>query len=177
MSKIIIYGTKYGSAKRYAEELSKQTNIKAESYKKIKNINDYETIIYIGSIYAGGITGLSKTFRKISNCDNKKIIIATVALSDPLDEKGSNNIKKMIKKQVADEIYNKASIYHLRGEIDYTRLNLVYKTLMKMFCKKLKDIPEEERSADVRAMIDTYNKTVDFVDFTALENIIKEIKN
>lgn len=32
--KVIIYGSQYGTAKQYAEELSKKTNIKAESYKK-----------------------------------------------------------------------------------------------------------------------------------------------
>ena len=30
--KIIIYGSKYGTTKQYAMELSKKTNIKAESY-------------------------------------------------------------------------------------------------------------------------------------------------
>ena len=46
MKKIIIYGSKYGTTKQYAEELSKKTNIKAESYEDIKSIDKYETIIY-----------------------------------------------------------------------------------------------------------------------------------
>lgn len=46
MNKIIIYGTHYGTAKKYAEELSKKTNIKSVSYENIKEINDYDTIIY-----------------------------------------------------------------------------------------------------------------------------------
>ena len=36
--------------------------------------------LYIGALYAGGVWGLAKTFKKISNCENKKIIIATVLL-------------------------------------------------------------------------------------------------
>ena len=32
--KIIIYGSQYGTTKQYAMELSKKTNIKAESYEK-----------------------------------------------------------------------------------------------------------------------------------------------
>jgi len=61
--KIIIYGSKYGTAKQYAMELSKKTNIKAESYKDIKNIDEYETIVYIGALYAGGVLGMTKTLK------------------------------------------------------------------------------------------------------------------
>lgn len=49
--KIIIYGSHYGTAKLYAEELSKETNIKAENYENIKSIDEYDTIIYIGATY------------------------------------------------------------------------------------------------------------------------------
>lgn len=62
--KIIIYGSQYGTAKQYAEELSKKTNIKIETYENIKNIDEYETIIYIGALYAGGVLGMAKTFKK-----------------------------------------------------------------------------------------------------------------
>lgn len=48
--KIIIYGSQYGTAKQYAEELSKKTNIKAESYENIKSIDEYETIYIYRSI-------------------------------------------------------------------------------------------------------------------------------
>lgn len=44
--KVIIYGSKYGTAKQYAEKLSEKTSIQSKSYKDIKDINSYETIIY-----------------------------------------------------------------------------------------------------------------------------------
>ena len=39
--KIIIYDSQYGTTKQYAIELSKKTNIKAENYEDIKNIDEY----------------------------------------------------------------------------------------------------------------------------------------
>ena len=60
--KIIIYGSQYGTTKQYAKELSKKTNIKAYSYENIKNIDKYETIIYIGALYAGGVLKLLKKY-------------------------------------------------------------------------------------------------------------------
>ena len=40
--KIIIYGTVYGSSKRYAEILSKKYNIEMKSFNEIKDINIYD---------------------------------------------------------------------------------------------------------------------------------------
>ena len=62
--KIIIYASVYGSAKKYAEELSRITGIKAKSFKELKSLSDFETIIYIGALYAGGVLGLKKNFSK-----------------------------------------------------------------------------------------------------------------
>lgn len=39
-----------------------------------------------------------------------------------------------------------------------------------------KGLPEEKKTAEVKAMIDIYNKKVNFVDFSSLENIIAEIE-
>ena len=174
--KIIIYGSQYGTTKQYAMELSKKTNIKAESYEDIKNIDEYETIIYIGALYAGGVLGMAKTLKKISNSENKKIIIVTVGLADPMNKENINNIENSMKRQLSNEIYEKASIYHLRGGIDYSKLNFLHKTMMRFLYKKIKSLPEEKKTAEDKAMIDTYNQKVNFVDFSNLENIISEIK-
>lgn len=174
--KMIIYGSQYGTAKQYAEELSKKTGINVKEYKNVKNINEYETIIYIGALYAGGVLGMSKTFKALSSYNNKKIIIVTVGLADPMDIENTNNIKNNIKKQLSSEVYERAFIYHLRGGIDYSKLSFAHKTMMSLLYKKAKGLPEEKKTAEVKAMIDTYNQKVDFVDFSSLESVIKEIQ-
>ena len=109
MNNIIIYGSHYGTTKQYAEELSKRTNIKAISFKKFnQQINDYDNIIYLGALYAGGVLGMSKTLKKLNNISNKKILIATVGLSDPTDEVNKNNIRNNIKNQIPKEVFEKA---------------------------------------------------------------------
>ena len=67
MNKIIVYGTHYGTTKKYALELARKTNIDAISYENLENINDYDTIIYLGGLYAGGILGMAKTLKKLRN--------------------------------------------------------------------------------------------------------------
>jgi hypothetical protein len=46
---------------------------------------------------------------------------------------------------------------------------------MSMLYKKTKSMPEEEKNAEIQAMIETYDKQVDFVDFSSLEPIIQEV--
>lgn len=175
MSNIIIYGSHYGTTKQYAKELSRRTNIEAISFKNVKEINDYDNIIYLGGLYAGGVLGMSKTIKKLNNTVNKKIIIVTVGLSDPMDEVNKNNIRNNIKKQMSKEIFEKAKIFHLRGGIDYSKLNFKHKTMMKLLYNAVKNLPKEKQTAEDRAMIETYNQKVNFVDFSSLDKIINEI--
>ena len=175
MNNIIIYGSHYGTTEQYAKELSKRTNIEAISFENVQEINKYDKIIYIGGLYAGGVLGMSKTLRKLTNIQNKTIIIATVGLADPTDEKNINNIRNNIKVQISKEIYDKAKIFHLRGGIDYSKLKFFHKTMMKLLYNAVKNIPQEKLSSENKAMIETYNKKVNFVNFSDLDKIISEI--
>ena len=171
--KIILFGTTYGSSKIYAEELSKRTGIEARSYDDVSSIDDYDTVIYIGSLYAGGVQGMKKTFSKLTDVGEKKIIIATVGLADPTDLENTKSIKNSIKNQLSNEVYDHATIFHLRGAIDYAKLGFKHKTMMSLLYNKAKNLPEEKKTAEVRAMIDTYNKQVSFIDYERLTPIVE----
>ena len=173
--KIILFGTTYGSSKLYAEELSKRTGIEARSYDEVSSIDDYDTVVYIGSLYAGGVQGMKKTFSKLTDVGEKKIIIATVGLADPTDSENINSIRNSIKNQLSDELYNHATIFHLRGAIDYAKLGFKHKTMMSLLYNKAKNLPEAKKTAEVRAMIDTYNKQVSFIDYESLTPIVEII--
>ena len=173
--KIIIYGTVYGSSKRYAEILSNKYNIEMKNFNEIKDINIYDKIIYIGSLYAGGVLGMKKTLNKLKDFTNKKIIIATCGVADPLDQENIEAIRNNMKRQLKEEIFNIAHIYHIRGAIDYTKLSGKHKFMMKLLYKKCIKIPEEERTPDMRGLIETYDQQVDFISEDFLKELEKEI--
>ena len=177
MNKIIIYGSCYGTTKQYAEELSKRTNIKAVSFKEVTSqINEYDNIIYLGGLYAGGVLGLLKTLKKIKNISDKKIILVTVGLADPTIEENKTNIRKQLKSQISKEIFENITIFHLRGGIDYSKLNFAHKTMLKLLYNSVKRLPEDAQTPEDKAMIETYNKKVNFVDFSSLDKIINKIE-
>lgn len=172
---IIIFGSCYGTTKQYADELSGRIGCEAVSFENVSDINAYQTIIYMGGLYAGGVQGMKKTLKKLSDISDKNICIVTVGLADPTDEKNIEHIRKNIKTQVSEELYNKALVFHLRGGIDYSELNFLHKKMMGMVYKKAVSVPEEERDAEISAMIETYNKQVDFVDFDSLDSIVQSL--
>lgn len=176
MSNIILYGSHYGTTKLYAEELSRRTNIEVSSFKTIKDINQYDTIIYLGGLYAGGVLGMAKTLKNLNDVSHKKIILVTVGLADPTDEVNKNNIRNNIKRQLKKEVFEKAKIFHLRGGIDYSKLNFGHKTILKLLYNSIKNLPEEKQTAEDKAMIETYNKKVNFIDFSSLDKIITEVQ-
>ena len=169
MNTLIIYGSQYGTTKRYAEKFAELTDFPIASYEHINSLTDYEQIIYFGGLYAGGVKGLKKTVKKLS--PNTKLIIVTVGLADVCDKENINNIRNSLRKQVPSYLLNDSSVFHLRGGIDYQKLTFKHKTMMTLLYNKAKRLPKEKQTAEVKAMMETFDTKVDFVDFTALNQI------
>ena len=49
-------------------------------------------------------------------------------------------------------MFDKTAIYHLRGGIDYQKLGFAHKTMMKLLYNKVKNIPDEKKTTEQRAM-------------------------
>ena len=92
-----------------------------------------------------------------------------------MNTENTDNIRNGMKRQLSKELYENAHIFHLRGGIDYSRLSFKHKTMMGLLYKKAVRLPEEKKTAEVKAMIETYNKKVDFVDFDSLAPIVNDI--
>lgn len=175
MKAIILYGSEYGTTRRYAEALSERTGIEAVSYDKQKDLSGFDKIIYMGGLYAGGVKGLKETVGKLPDPGAAQLTIVTVGLADTADEENIANIRSAIKKQVPAEIYELAGMFHLRGGIDYRELSMKHRAMMTLLYHKVKNLPEEKKNAETRAMIETFNQKVDFVDFSTLDAIVESI--
>lgn len=171
MNTLIIYGSQYGTTKRYAEKFAEMTGFSVVNYENIKTLTEYDRVIYFGGLYAGGVKGLKNTVKKLS--PNTKLIIVTVGLADVCDEENIVNIRSSIRKQVPEHLLKMSSVFHLRGGIDYQKLTFKHKTMMTLLYNKAKNLPEDRKNAEVKAMIETFNSKVDFVDYNSL-NVIAE---
>lgn len=170
MGSIIIYGTQYGTSKKYADKLFEMTGIGKVSFTKAKNLYVYDRVFYIGSLYAGGVKGLSKTVKGISG--NAEIIIMTVGLADPYAPENIASIRDGVHKQIPEDLFKRTTFFHLRGAIDYKRLNIKHRIMMYMLYRHVKKKSDDLLTSEDKMMIATYNKIVDFVDYNSLEPIV-----
>ena len=174
MKTLILYGSQYGTTKRYADELSRLTGMPALSYEKAVDLAGCEQIVYLGGLYAGGVKGLKQAVKKFPA--GVRLILVTVGLADVQDEQNIENIRRSVRRQLPAEVLQNAALFHLRGGIDYGKLSLPHRTMMTLLYNHARKLPPEQQSAETRAMIETFGTKVDFVDVAALGPVAAAIE-
>lgn len=172
----VIYKSKYGSTKKYAEWVKDELNgdLFEASEVKIDNLSSYDTIIFGGGLYASGINGVSLITKNFQAIKNKNIIVFTVGLA-PTEDK--ELFKPIIEKNFSKEIIERIHFFHLRGGIDYKKLSLIHKPMMAMVKNMVAKKKEEELSEDERLFLATYGKQVDFTDVKTIEPLVSYVKS
>lgn len=174
MAKIaVVYKSKYGSTEKYAHWIAE--DVKADIFKadnvKLDILLDYDTIVYCGGLYAGGILGFSLIKKNYAQLKNKKIIVVAVGAT----LKKETAIAEVKGSNFTPEMQNRVPLYLLRGGFNYKKMNLLDKTLMYLLVKSLKFKKKEELDDDSKGMIATYGKVVDFTNRKAIVPIINAI--
>jgi flavodoxin len=177
MNKIaVVYKSKYGSTQKYAKSISVRLNADLFEYSNVKpdNLNEYNTIIFGGGLYAGGINGISLISKNYQNFKNKNLIVFTVGLAATDDEK---IFVPIIKKNFTEEMTSNIEFFHMRGGIDYKKLSLVHKPMMAMLRRMVSKKKKEELTKEDMMMLETYGDKVDFTDVKTIEPLISFVKN
>lgn len=168
MSTVIVYGSRYGTTKSYAEEMGRRSNVEVFSFKEVADLHKYDKVVHFGALLAGGVYGLKKTLTLVDSAGKQKLIVVTVGLGNPTDPKTIDYLRSEIKKVIPAKLLANTQIYHLRGGIDYEKLSLIHRLMMYMVYRKAKRSGSEENDEN-NQLIETYNKQVSFVDFESLD--------
>ena len=169
MKSVVLYGSTYGTARRYAEKLSQRAQANLYAADQAGNLSGYQCVVYVGALYAGNVQGLKEA--ALSFPRHAKICIVTVGLESVGEPSDAVHIREGIRKQVPSEVFERAQFFHLPGCIDYHRLNLKHRLMMTALQYSLRANPEDQRTDDDRAVLETYNKKLDRVDFGKLAPI------
>jgi len=171
MKKIaVIYKSRYGTTKRYAEWIAEALDAPIYECGEIKpsQLSDYDLVVYGGGLYAGGIDGVKLVAGELC----PRLVLFTVGLADPQ----ITDFTPFLKKAFAPEQLAKTKVFHFRGGIDYKKLSLVHKGMMAMVKRSAEKLPAEERNSDDMGIIDTYGKQVDFTDKAAIAPLVEYAK-
>ncbi|MDY4080787.1 MAG: flavodoxin domain-containing protein [Candidatus Metalachnospira sp.] len=173
---VVLYGSKYGSTKQYAEWIAEELNADLFDVNdaNLQNIKNYDTIIYGGAVYAGGITGINFIVKNYDQLKNAKLVIFTCGIADPSIDINKENLIKNVLKKFPKASADEFALFHLRGAMDYSKMCFLHKTMMSALVKKIKN--KSSLTDEERCILDTYGKTVDFVDKSTIWPIIRYAK-
>ena len=167
MNIVVIYSSKYGTTKQYAQWIAEALNAKLFERHKIKadQLNDFDIVIYGGGLYAGGISGVNLVTK--NPCKN--LVIFTVGLAPP----ESTDYSGILEKNLTSEMIQNTKIFHLHGGIDYKKLGIVHKammaTMMMIIKKAVAKKDESEISNEDKEFLASYGKKM---DSTSRQNIL-----
>lgn len=174
----VIYKSKYGSTKKYAQWIAQELacDLYERRFVKPATLKGYDVIIYGGGLYAGGLSGARLITKNFSAISNKKLVLFTCGIADPKDLQNVQGIIKGLSRMITQEMQEKMKIFHLRGAIDYSKLGFIHKLMMAMFNKMVKSKDPASLRAEDKEMLDIYGKAVDFTDKTSITPLIEYVR-
>lgn len=174
MSKgIILYQSKYGATKKYADWVAEITGYDCIETKNVKatQLKKYDVIILGGGVYASGIAGLHFLKKNIGSVSDKKIAVFAVGAS-PYDEKAILQIKEM---QFKDGLSN-IPLFYCRGAWDEEKMTFGDRTLCRMLQKAVAKQNPDEYEPWQKALMCAVGQKCDWTDKKYLEPLLQFIE-
>ena len=142
MSGIIIYKSKYGASKKYAEWISEETGFQIKELSEVTKLDfaKYDTLIFGSGIYMSKLV-ISDLIEKNHELLTNKNLIAFGVGSCPFNEE---NIKTIINNSF--EYFKDIPFFYCRGIIHVNNMKFMDKVLCKMLQKVIAKKPPEERT-------------------------------
>lgn len=174
MSTIVIYKSKYGATKRYAEWIAEELGCEIKDASKVKasDLIKYDRIVYGGGLYAEVINGVTLITKNAEVLKDKRIAIFTTAIT-PLDLREYYD-KMVIEKNFKSGISDNIKVFNFLGKMITDELSLVHKTALKTL-KKI--MTSKENPTDMeKLLISLCDANVDLCDRNSIASLIEYIK-
>ena len=144
MTGVIVYKSKYGASRQYAEWLSEELLLPALSPGIVTpgKLDDYKFLLIGGPVYIGKIKIRRWLVKNQQSLKNKKLFFFIVCATpsyrkEKLQQIADANIPAMLKKQ--------SRVFFLHGRLNFKKLSWLDKLLLKTGAKLVKD-PEEKKA-------------------------------
>lgn len=175
MSTIVIYKSKYGSAKQYAGWIAQELGCKALDAKDIspEMLKEYDTIIYGGGLYAEIIAGVSLITKNIDEIKSKKIIVYSTGLTPPDCREYYDTM--VWEKNFKPEVRSYIKMFNFPGKMIVSELSLVHKAAIKTL-KKIMSGKENPTQME-KMLIDLCDADGDFSDKSLIKELIEYAKS
>lgn len=166
---IICYSSKYGSAKKYAKWLQEALAYDCRDLKSTKatELQNYETVVLCGGIYASGIKGISFLKKHASQLTHQRIAVFCVGAS-PYDPQAFAQLKQNNGKDLRKDI----RIFYGRGAWDESKMTLVDRKLCHILQKVIAKKDPDTYEPWMKALMEARGQSKDWCDKQYLQPLI-----
>ena len=174
MKTIVLYRTKYGSTKSYADWIAEELSCEAVDVKNVNAdmLSEYDAIVYGGGLYAEVINGVSLITKNLDKLKDKKIAVYTTGIT-PLDCRAYYDdyvIKKNFKEGVPDNV----RVFNFLGKMKTDELSLVHRTALKSLKKIMQG--KKNPSEMEKLLVELCDAEGDFSNRDDISGLINYIK-
>ena len=173
MTGIIIYKSKYGAAKKYAEWISEATGFPCVTTKEadLNKVSECDVVIVGGGVYASGISCIPFLKKNIGKLAGSKIIAYTCGASPYVKE----FVDEVIKRNMTGELEG-IPVYYCRGTYDLKSMSFGDRTLCKMLRRSVSKKDPKDREVWEQALMEGDElEGRDWTDKTYIEPIVEAI--
>lgn len=170
----VVYTSRNGSTQRYAEWIAEACSADLFPLENavIDDLVEYGTVVFGGCVYNGIIDGISFLKNNESLLERTRLIVFTVGLTQPGDEAA---FQQVLRRNFAPEEQNRFHIYHFLGALDYRKMKLLQRLMMRLLKKSIQKKPPELRSRLETYLLDSYGGKADFTDRTYIRPLVEEV--
>ena len=171
MKTIIIYSSQTGFTKKYSEWLAEKLGAETMSVKSAVKMDadafrGYDAIVYGGWVAVEKIHKLNWFTDRMAKWKGKKLAIFCVGAS-PANYSGT---QALLERSLNDEQKKYARAFYCPGGLDYSKMSMGSKMLMKTFAAMLKG--KKNKTAEEIAMAESVSASCDLTDKKYLDPII-----
>ncbi len=158
---IIIYQSKYGATKKYAQWLGEQTGYPCTEVSKadIGEVSKYDTVVLCGGIYASGIAGIKFLKKNIGMLSGKNLAILCVGAS-PYDKNAFEEVKAH---NLSNELKD-VPVFYARGAWDESSMTFIDRTLCRMLQKSISKKDPATYEPWMKALMCAQGQSCDWTD-------------
>lgn len=171
MKTAVIYNSKTGSTKKYAEDIAARVDgdvFPLKSFKFKKMLPEYDTIIFGGWVKGSQIQGINDFLGWWDLMEKKNVIVFSCGMSFPTAE----GRKSLIDANVLD-LYH-LRYYQLQGSFDFKKLSPLNKFLISNSLRLM--AKDEEYAASARSLDDIKDRPLEVYDEKGVDKIVNVVK-
>lgn len=172
MKGIVLYRSKYGATKKYAEWIAEETGYDIKDITKTskKDIENYDVLILGSGVYAMGISCLSFLRKNPDLIKNKKIYVFCDGAS-PYSEEAFEAVKSHNMKDDLKDI----PMYYFRGGWDMDSMSFMDRSLCKMLQKAVAKKNPSDYEIWEQALVEAGTDKCDWTDKSYIQPLLEDL--